>query len=405
TGYPTLVLLDQHGQERMRVSGGLQIDRYPEVMDLMLTGFKPVDQLVNDILYNAYQPNHAELTVLAYHAWRQDSSLSEEAASRLPLFEKLATQTPRSEAVLRSRFDAQFVMNLARIGNPVPRLINLGLEKTRFILSDQALYESNPGLTVFNLSSVIETVTLAGSPEREVLLNLWHERLTAGLSKGSASAEDQLWRYFSLAKYYQASNKTFPATLRQEIYSVANQALGETYNDAEKVIVTYAGYQALKESGAQESARQLLEEQINVKQNPSYWMLILANLDQHNENPTSALSWFRSAFEESQGTATRLQWGSYYLAGLTSLAPNRDKEIMQLSTVLTEQITASEDGISGRNRKAIKRIMGALHDWASSEIREQYVRDVENAIETSCVRYFSTTPSLDSCLELTDYSL
>ena len=59
--------------------------------------------------------------------------------------------------------------------------------------------------------------------------------------------------------------------------------------------------------------RSLLEHEISTAKQPYYYMLDLADLEEKAGDANAALALLERAYRESQGPATRFQWGTTYL--------------------------------------------------------------------------------------------
>ncbi|RKZ99261.1 MAG: hypothetical protein DRQ47_11340, partial [Gammaproteobacteria bacterium] len=235
------------------------------------------------------------------------------------------------------------------------------------------------------------------------LISLWQKQLIAFQSHPELSDDQRLWVYVGLLDQIALSKQSVTPELAKEIASSVSLAIASAKDPYQQITSTYAGYHALKESGQTEKAKSLLQSQVKKNNNPAYWMLTLANLAQSADQPDMALNWYSEAYRQSKGTATRLQWGSYYLVGLVTLSPQNFTAISGLVHNLIDETTQLTDGVAGRNQKAVQRILTTLQQWASEPPQVELLAYAELAVRENCKRQYPQQPDRADCLALTDH--
>jgi hypothetical protein len=92
-------------------------------------------------------------------------------------------------------------------------------------------------------------------------------------------------------------------------------------------------------------------------------MLDVADLSQRAGRYDEALAWLKRAYDESQGPATRFQWGVTYLEGLVEMAPQDGARIESVGLAVLGELGKDKDGIYQRNRIRLGRLDEALSGW------------------------------------------
>jgi hypothetical protein len=76
-----------------------------------------------------------------------------------------------------------------------------------------------------------------------------------------------------------------------------------------------------------------------------------------------ALRWFESAYNQSEGPATRLQWGASYLAALVDLAPLGAARIEQVARQLFAEAGKDPAAFHERSARSLQRVGSKLAAW------------------------------------------
>ena len=67
--------------------------------------------------------------------------------------------------------------------------------------------------------------------------------------------------------------------------------------------------------------------EIKTSKTPYYYMEDLADIEEERGHKDAALEWLARSYKESQGQATRFQWGAHYVRGLLRLRPEDEATI------------------------------------------------------------------------------
>ena len=152
-------------------------------------------------------------------------------------------------------------------------------------------------------------------------------------------------------------------------------------------------YDQIGDDGAQES---LLRDEIRTARSPYYYMADLGEMEEKHGHRAQALAWFERAYRESQGDATRFQWGNLYLGALLRLAPaNRQRIRETVASVL-----ASLDGaerIQARTRYGLEKLDGRLRQWNAGHRYDADIKAIHQQMQQICTRLPANDAGLESC--------
>jgi hypothetical protein len=112
----------------------------------------------------------------------------------------------------------------------------------------------------------------------------------------------------------------------------------------------------------------------------------LASNARQQGQPTQALQWYERAFDASQGPATRIQWGSSYLAALVELAPQDDARIERTATQLLHEADGQTAAFVERSARSWQRISQKLGEWNRDGRHAAVIHRIQNAAQPVCAK-------------------
>lgn len=385
-GYPTLILFTSDGKEITRLPGGVDLARYPELLDLALQKTMSVSDLVTLIFDKNYQPGEEELQLLAYYSWQQDADRALKGRDPITLFDHLSNITPTSMAAEQSRFDAGYLNALSKEqeieGTELRTKAQTRLER---ILGDTDRARASLYFVLYDAKDVISSLAQRDSQAKERLSAQWQQCLTLLGKNPSLSATDKLRLYHGEIALYELLEQPVPEKLQADIRKQIADARKQAEDVYEQIDATYTGYGVLHASGQDEAAQALMKQALQENSNTSYWMLVLASMAKDAEQPEVALKWYQQAYSEASGPATRLQWGSYYIGALCQSTPDETAGIESLGNSLLDEVESQKDPFHGRNMRVLKRIMTNLDEWAQSEEKRRIANSLLTRSSNLCL--------------------
>src|SRR6202034_1549927 len=126
------------------------------------------------------------------------------------------------------------------------------------------------------------------------------------------SAADRLYAVASkvaAAKALEGSGKV-PAALADEAHQRVDEALALTTDSYTRTSLVNASLNVLDALDDRERSYAVLTGEISISKTPYYYMSDLADLEEQRGHKDAAVDWLARAYRESEGQATRFQWGA-----------------------------------------------------------------------------------------------
>jgi len=372
-GYPTMVLLRPDGGELTRLPGEVDTRKYLQLLALGLQSTRPVPELLAEALATPQKLGLSDWRLLAYYSWDTDEQKLLPKAQLPRTLDRLAAACPPAEAEARTRLLLKAMIAKAEAASearrpaPAPAAAR---ELMLQVLGTESLLRDHLDIVTNQARELTAWLTAAGTPERESLSAQWAatlDRLTAdpGLSEGDRAnaliARVQLARLEAgvADKAVAPLNEVLQAHVKREA-----ARLDATVSDTtERQSVVPAAAYALAQAGLLDDADRLLEGELQRSHSPYYAMLSLASNAKLRGDKAAALDWYQRAYEASKGTATRVQWGSSYVAALVELAPQDRGRIERAATAMLDELDGQRDAFYERSARYLDRMSGKLLAW------------------------------------------
>ncbi|VUD42382.1 Thiol:disulfide interchange protein DsbD [Thalassocella blandensis] len=393
-GYPTLIVFDADANEITRIPGGLNLEKYADVLQLVFGEIKPVKQLVQLIDESKEAANSLtenDYRLLAYYSWEQDNQQVLPQESPAETLQKIFESCPNSLSVEKSRLFFAYLnaamreFKDAKLALANAAFIETNLPVLKQILQDKALVLANVTAVRYEDGDTLRLLTAADSPEREALISQWRNALQVVARAADLSSVERLGALYGQVSLDKLSHdgKVTPE-LQQNIKSSITQARGNIENKYEHSAIVNISRNILVHADMQDYAEDVIADEIRNAASPYYFMLELADFAQQEGRKEEALSWFKQAYEESAKGATRFQWGVYYLGGLTEIVPEQEQRIKQQALELVEILANSEDGFYNRNTQRLKDMEGKLQKWNVEHEHDEAINEIRISLIQAC---------------------
>jgi protein disulfide-isomerase len=406
-GYPTLIVLDPDRHEIMRLGAGRDVTQYAAALDLALENVQPVDALLQAAAERELSAN--ECRRLAYNSWELDALNPEDYGKRAGGLQAAVAHCPqelRQERANLTVFAAFYAANAesealaAPKTTPSPRLVSL-TDQVADILRQRDLTLSSADALAILDDSFFEAADARGSK----FANGVRGRLVAGMDAAANDsryvAADQLGfidaKLRALKRLGAAKAKLPPKAL-----AAANEridaALAQEQDPWVRSGLVNAALNILEDVGDYPKAYQIAKAEISRSNTPYYYEADLAEVAEKMGQKDEALELLDRAYRESQGAATRFQWGELYVGGLLRMSPNDSGRIQQAgSTVLGE--LDGEDRIYRRARIRLATLDRELRAWndASRGQHADVLQVLHTRMQQICVKIPDADPARASC--------
>jgi protein disulfide-isomerase len=370
-GYPTVVVLDTERAEIARISGGMDLGSYAEVLDLALEGVKPLPQVLMALRSDRSSVlTEADCRRLAYNGWGLDPRTDpatlaadlELAAARCP-----ATATAERDRLIVNAADyaaSEQVKDIEAGKRPDKRLAGL-ITQVQGLLADRNRSLATADALLY-LGADFFVAARKGVPAAaDQLRTNWYGLMDAieGDARFADSTRlDTAGGRLRAAKAL-ASDGRIPPEIAARARTTLDAYLAHDYQGYARAGIINSASGILDELGEDARLKALLEAEIKISKTPYYYFPDLADLEEKAGNKEQALTWLERGYRESKGPATRFQWGTLYINGLLRISPQDEPRIR---TAVLDVIGELEgpDRIHARARARLDKLNTALADWA-----------------------------------------
>jgi hypothetical protein len=109
------------------------------------------------------------------------------------------------------------------------------------------------------------------------------------------------------------------------------------------------------------------------------------------------VEWLQRAYNESEGTATRFQWGVEYVDGLARMTPERSDSIVATTHGLLNELDKPTDVFSGRNFGRLNTLLSVLNHWQDETGEKTGVNDFKSRLVELCAQIEPGTMASVNC--------
>ena len=365
SGYPTVVILGPDQSEITRMSGGMDLSLYADLLDAALSDAKPLRDVLATLRKNPAALSASDCRRLAYYSWdaghflipdpKELAADLEIAASKCQTLNptERARLTVNSAALSSTPERARQVMAIVEDRTLAPHVLD--------VLED--LQES--------FFTAVQSQEASAATQFEVN---WIWTMDQAANDPAVVDADQLYaigaKLVALKRF--AADKKVPRDVAAEARARVSTALAKSVDPyVRSGIVNSASYiyDALDDK---EAMYQMLMAEVNTAKTPFYYMVDLGQLEEERGNRQEALAWYEKAYRESTGTATRFEWGYDYLAALVRLVPTEHERIRKVGLEVIAELDGP-DRIHARARGRLEKLDAALRKW---DAERRYDRDI-----------------------------
>jgi len=188
-----------------------------------------------------------------------------------------------------------------------------------------------------------------------------------------------------------------PEPLLAEVRDHAARADREIVDSHERqAVITTAAYM-LQQAGLADESDALLQANLSRSHSPYYLMSALASNAKKRGDATAALSWYEQAFEQSEGAATRLQWGASYLGALIDLAPADEVRIEKVVQQLLAEAAAQPNVFYERSARSLQQAGRRLLGWNQGGRHAGVLKRLQVQLDAVCGKLDRGDPQRDVC--------
>ena len=313
----------------------------------------------------------------------------------------MAQACPAQLPELAARFRLKAVLAATEQHQDVPEAAT-ALATLQTVLSKAALTRQHFDVLVNYAADLVQALSASGTPARKQLAQATDTALQSLAANTSLSQGDRLAAMqarVALLKLDLAPGATAhfsPAVLAQ-VRAAAKLADQHAKTPYERQALIPNAAELLSDAGLLAESDQMLLAELPKAEAPYYHMLVLASNAQERGDTAKALDWAEKAWTTSQGAATRLQWGSGYVARLLELSPQDTARISQAASQVLAEVPATPDTFYERNRRSLEKMAQRLNKWATSEARAKLVQQLSTQWNATCGQLPEADPARAAC--------
>ena len=272
------------------------------------------------------------------------------------------------------------------------------LQEIDALLASDELAKANIFVVLFGGARFTAALTEPGSTERDQLtqkfLNVY-DRLAAD---ESVYARERIYTLSGKIEFERIDDAEadLSAGLKQELRDMVAWGDASFSSVYERQPIINALGNVLLSAGMDDDARTLLLAELDRSKQPYYFMVTLADIEQREENFDVAIDWLQKAHDATKGTATRFQWGYYYVAGLLEMAPDDTQRIHDTTVGLIAELQRGS-GFYQRPKAQLDRLEVRLETWAEEGGNQAALGEIRESVLTICAIDEAGTDSRQTC--------
>ena len=407
-GYPTLIVFDPDRHEIIRLGAGRDVAQYAAVLDLALENIQPVDALLQSAAGGKALTSE-ECRRLAFNSWELDTLEAASFASQANALMAAAADCPRNAELERANliiYAAYYAANAESDAldqpkaQPSPLLAGLQ-DQVAQGLAQPALAVSTAGALAILDDSFFKAVRLRGGSVPTLLRDRYVATMDAAANDGRYVLADQLGFIDAELRALKDLGKP-KAPLPKNVVAGARQridaALAAEQNPFVRSGLVNASLDILEDIGDYPGAYKIAHEEIARASAPYYYKADLAEIAEKLGHKDEAVTLLDEAYRESQGAATRFQWGQLYISGLLRMAPKDSQRIEDAGTAVLGELDGP-DRIYRRARVRLEKLDRELRAWndAAKGAHADVLQGLRARMQQICVKIPDTEAARRSC--------
>lgn len=369
TGYPTVVILRPDRSELERISGGMDVGEYGEVLDLALGDVRPLRDVLASLDSGGASLSRDDCRRLAYDAWDLDEAASQSPHRLALTLDRAAERCPSEARVERARLtiaaaavEADAEQDRLKAGAWPSALLQGLVRQVYGTLADRDLVQGSAD--VLEMADDAFFTAAKRSLSARDLERRWLSAMDVIASDGDYAQADRL---FAVDGKIEAAKALEPGgAVPKRLVADAEQRIGivlaRASDEPTRAGDVNAAMNILEDLGDLDRAYSIAQHEMQTSKSPYYYMLDLADVEERRGHKDLAIDWLQRAYRESQGAATRFQWGTEYVSGLVRMKPDDDAQIRSAALAVLGELDGP-DRIYSRTRVRLEKLDASLRKW------------------------------------------
>lgn len=406
-GYPTVLLLDAGGREITRLPGEVESERLMEVLRLGMAGGRPAAAVLAD-LDAGRRPDAGAWRMLAFYGWGTDEQQLVPRAEQPARLARLAVAASAPGSAADADTQTRLWLAAAAASDDGRGLkADAALrERVRAVLADPAQARRHADIVSGDAAAIVRALSDDASSERQRLLGAYDAALRRLVADATLSRGDRVGALIARIELVRLgvprdiAKVDLPPALLTEVRAHVMRDDREIGDGYERQAVVTAGAYALARAGLWDDSDALLKANLARSHSPYYLMSQLAGNARRTGRDDEALAWYAKAFDQSQGPATRLQWGASYLAALVDLAPDDEARIERVAAQLFDEAAADPGAFAGRSARVLARTGDRLAGWGDLGGHDAVLDRLRRQLDGVCAKVDAADGQRAACSKL-----
>ena len=411
-GYPTTILFKPDGTELTRLPGEVDAAQFMQLLSLGMASAQGIKETLTAALADSGNTAPAlsadAWRLLAFYSWDTDEAQLVPKKELANTVVQLAQKCPPQFQEAASRLTLKAAALTAQDKAPVRNENAPGPDKARAlaiaqsVLADASRSRDHVDIVTYYANDIVGAITPKGSPERAALLAAWNTALERLASDTSLSKADQLnavQAKLTLTEIDAPPKSKVPRT--PEVVAMARQAASKadktTTDKFERQAVIPSAAHLLSDVGLIDESDAMLQAELPKAVSPYYHMLVLASNAKKRGDIAASLDWSEKAYAGSVGPATRLQWGSGYVAKLVELAPKDSARIEKAAAQVISELDAAPETFYERNRRSLEKMAKQLDGWSQKNQQTPVLKKLTAQLDAVCAKLPAKDSARDAC--------
>ena len=360
--YPTPILLDAQGHERLRLPGGFKAEEFCALLDRALAHPFGIAELVRRVQADEVVTER-DYDILAHHWWGIDP-VHAAGRRRIALLLRLFHSCPPKLHASRLRLLVHALWAVSRHPDSHPEIYSQAWgECARFLV--EALSGPLPYSQLYPMLVAPEIVRNASPGDAAGQGRVEATLLEAAgqlLARGNLTHTERLISLSSVLVLRK----------RREDAPDVNRAMAsrvkEAVREADRESVTFEQRQTamnmaghlLKGAGLVDEAQALFRAESERSPEGPYFMSYLADIAFERGDSEGGLEWLRRAWNETHAGAARFARGVRYVAKAAQLLEGREDFVSGEAIRLLAEQASARDAFEGLNRKNFRILLESL---------------------------------------------
>lgn len=380
SGYPTLLFLNDQGDEIFRLATGLSLEEMIQLLKYLNNDIPSIESTIAKLESGSI--SQVELSMLSYLSWEQKSRFAEINSEKLRLVEKIFETLPPAMTSEKAITGARLLEYWASTSSSAEKIDKLWAQShikkiplwfASMTQNKQAIFASRATL-IYSIQPIYQSMQkFLPKLDAEAYKPKWLAALRSLQNEQRLNIDAQFWARLGELGFYRATlsqsegersssdkEQAVPEFLQKQVAAEVARIDKQAMSPEERIAVISGAGVALYQAGLHREAEQFLRKEAKNSPTPYYYYSALSSLAKKEKDISHAKEWAHLAKKAALGRSTKIQWTAYELnLFLEHLSPEKEQDMSKTLMLLDEyyQLAFSfTDGFQGRNGKIGERI-------------------------------------------------